>query len=126
VQTVQEVGNNGPKVDGVQMDNGGENLKLKKQAQSNDWKLGITFEKTARDTPQQNGLAEIGITVVANKAQAMMAHTNLPHLIKYKLFKEAYKTSALLDGFVAISCSDIEDTRYAHWAAIHKQSLCVR
>jgi hypothetical protein len=50
------------------MDNGGENLKLEKRAQSNNWKLGITFEKTAQDTPQQNGLAEMGITMVANKA----------------------------------------------------------
>jgi hypothetical protein len=49
---------NGHKVDVVWMDNGGENLKFEKRAQSNDWKLGITFEKTARDTPQQNGLAE--------------------------------------------------------------------
>jgi hypothetical protein len=90
-------------------------LKLEKWAQSNDWKLGITFEKTARDTPQQNGLAEIGITVVADKAQAMMAHANVPHKIKYKLFKEAYKTSTLLDSFIVISCNNIEDTRYVHW-----------
>jgi hypothetical protein len=59
---------NGHKVDVVCMDNSGENLKLEKRGQSNNWKLGIMFEKTARDTPQQNGLAEIGITVVANKA----------------------------------------------------------
>jgi hypothetical protein len=59
---------NGHKVDVVQMENGGENLKLEKQAQSNNWKLGIMFEKTARDISQQNRLAEIGITVVANKA----------------------------------------------------------
>jgi hypothetical protein len=47
----------------------------------------------------------------------MMAHANVPHKIKYKLFKEAYKTSALLDGFVVISCNDIEDTRYIHWGS---------
>jgi hypothetical protein len=105
----------GHKVDVVQMNNGGENLKLEKRAQSNDWNLGITFEKTAWDTPQQNGLAEIGITVVANKAQAMMAHANVPHKIKYKLFRKAYKTSALLDSFVVVTCNDIEDTRFVHW-----------
>jgi septum formation inhibitor MinC len=106
---------NGHKVDVVLMDNGEENLKLEKQAQSNNWNLGITFEKTARDTPQQNGLAEIRITVVANKARAMMTHANVPHKIKYKLFKEFYKTSTLLDGFIVISCNNIEDTRYVHW-----------
>jgi hypothetical protein len=46
---------NGHKVEVVWMDNGGESLKLEKWAQSNDWKLGIVFEKTAQDTPQQNG-----------------------------------------------------------------------
>jgi hypothetical protein len=78
------------------MDNGRENLKLEKRSQSNNWKLKNTFEKTACDTPQQNGLAEIGITVVANKACMMRAHANIPHIIKYKLFCKAYKMSALL------------------------------
>jgi hypothetical protein len=55
---------NGHNVDVVEMVNGRENLKLKKRAQSNNWKLGIKFEKTAHDTPQQNRLAEIDITVV--------------------------------------------------------------
>jgi hypothetical protein len=36
---------NGHKVNVVQMDNSRENLK---QAQSNDWKLGITFEKNCQ------------------------------------------------------------------------------
>jgi hypothetical protein len=118
----------GHKVDIVQMDNGGENLRLEKRAQSNDWKLGITFEKAAQDTPQQNRLAEIGITVVANKAQAMMAHANVPHKIKYKLFCKAYKTSALLDGFVIVTCNNIEDMRFVHWGSSNPNftnNLCV-
>jgi hypothetical protein len=51
--------------------------------------------------------------VVANKAQAMMAHANVPHKMKYKLFRKAYKTSALLDNFVIVTCN-IKDTRYVH------------
>jgi hypothetical protein len=46
---------NGHKVNVVRMDNGRENLKLEKGAQSNNWKLGIMFEKTARDTPSKTG-----------------------------------------------------------------------
>jgi hypothetical protein len=60
------------------MDNGGENIKFEKRTNSKDWKLGIAFKKTARDTPQQNSLAEIGLTVVANKACAMRAQANIP------------------------------------------------
>jgi hypothetical protein len=47
----------------------------------------------------------------------MMAHANVHHKIKYKLFQEAYKTSALLDGFVVITCNNIEDTRSVHWGS---------
>jgi hypothetical protein len=46
-----------------------------------------------------------------------MAHENIPHKVKYKLFHKAYKTSALLDSFVVISCNDIKDTRYVHWGS---------
>jgi hypothetical protein len=38
----------GHKVDVVWMDNGGENLKLEKWAQSTNWKLGIVFENCPR------------------------------------------------------------------------------
>jgi hypothetical protein len=36
----------------IRLDNAGENKKLKEHAESSNWKLGITFEFTARDTPQ--------------------------------------------------------------------------
>jgi hypothetical protein len=35
----------GHKVNVIRMDNGGENLKLEKHANSKDWQLGIEFEK---------------------------------------------------------------------------------
>jgi hypothetical protein len=105
----------GHKVEVVRMDNGGENIKLESRAKSKDWQLGIVFEKTARDTPQQNSLAEIGLTVIANKARALMTQANIPRRIKYKIFREAYKTAAILDGYVVIKRLGIEDTRYVHW-----------
>jgi hypothetical protein len=37
------------KVDVIRLDNGGENVKLEKQAGSKDWQLGIKFEYTARN-----------------------------------------------------------------------------
>jgi hypothetical protein len=105
----------GHKVEVVRMDNGGENIKLESRAKSKDWQLGIVFEKTARDTPQQNSLAKIGLTVIANKARTLMAQANIPQRIKYKIFREAYKTAAILDEYVVIKRHSIEDTRYVHW-----------
>jgi len=45
------------------MDGAGENIKLKKRIDSVDWKLGIDYEITARNTPQQNHLAEVAFTI---------------------------------------------------------------
>jgi hypothetical protein len=52
----------------VRMDNAGENTAFMKRCQSATWKHDIKFEMTARDTPQQNHLAELGIAVTINKA----------------------------------------------------------
>ena len=43
----------------VRMDNAGENRKFQSRSASADWKLNLEFEYTARDTPQQNHLAEL-------------------------------------------------------------------
>ena len=37
-------------------ENAGENKLLEKQAKNSDWKMGLDFEFTACDTPQQNHL----------------------------------------------------------------------
>ena len=59
--------------DFLRMDNAGKNMKLIKRCKSSDWKLGIKkFELTARNTPQQNHLAEIGFTTLANQMHAML------------------------------------------------------
>jgi hypothetical protein len=52
----------------VRMDNAGENNAFMKCCQSAAWKHNIKFEMTARDTPQQNHLAELGTAVTINKA----------------------------------------------------------
>jgi hypothetical protein len=68
-----------------------------------------------RDTLQQNHLAEIGLTVVANRARALMVQANIPYEVRYRLFRKAYKTAALLDGFTVIEIQGKADTRYVHW-----------
>ena len=50
-------------IDVIRMDNAEENKVLQARADSKAWKLGLEYEYTARDTPQQNQLAEIAITV---------------------------------------------------------------
>ena len=64
----------------VRCDNAGENKVLEKICKGSKWKLVIDFEYTARDTPQQNHLAEIGITVICNLARAMMSRACVPQV----------------------------------------------
>jgi len=61
----------------MRLDNAGENKLLKKRCDSKDWKLGIEFEFTARDTPQQNSLAEVGFATIANRGPALMHRANV-------------------------------------------------
>ena len=52
----------------LRMDNAGENIALEKRLKSESWKNPVEIEYTARDTPQQNSLAEVAFYALANKA----------------------------------------------------------
>ena len=62
----------------LQLDNAGENKRLQTRCASKDWKMKCEFEFTARDTPQQNSLAEVGFATLANCGRAMMHRANVP------------------------------------------------
>ena len=99
----------------VRCDNAGENKQLEKRAASADWKLDIDFEYTARDTPQQNHLAEIALAVITNRGRALMHRANVPYEMKFKLWKEAFRTATLLDGLTVCEIDGKKATRYEHW-----------
>jgi hypothetical protein len=99
----------------IRLDNAGENKLLQQRLQSADWKLNIKFEFMARDTPQQNHLAELGFAHLANYGRALMARANVPLNIRYKVFTKVFKTATLLDGLTVIKIGNMEATRYEHW-----------
>jgi hypothetical protein len=99
----------------IRLDNAGENKLLQQRSQSADWKLNVNFEFTARDTPQQNHLAELGFAHLANYGRALMARANVPLNIRYKVFTKAFKTATLLDELTVIKIGNKEATRYEHW-----------
>ena len=99
----------------LRMDNAGENKLLEQRCNSADWKFDIKFEYTARDTPQQNHLAEIGFAVLANRGRALMADANAPLKERYLIFGEAFKTATLLDGLTVIDINGVKKTRFEHW-----------
>jgi hypothetical protein len=106
---------NGITVDYIRLDNAGENKLLKQRCHSKDWKFETEFEFTARATPQQNALVELGFATLANKGRAMMSAANVPKMIRYKVYSEAFKTATLLDGLMPLEINGITKTRNEHW-----------
>ena len=99
----------------IRLDNAGENIALKKRSESAEWKLNIEFEFTARDTPQQNSLVEVGFATIGNRGRAMMIAANVPERTKYKLFREAFTCATMLDWLMLITLDDVTKTRVEHW-----------
>ena len=99
----------------LRLDNAGENKLLQTQCASKDWKMKCEFEFTARDTPQQNSLAEVGFATLANRGWAMMHRANLPMMDRYRLAHEAFQCATHLDGLTVVEINGVMKTRYAHF-----------
>ena len=98
----------------LRMDNAGENTLLASVMNGADWQLNITPEYTARNSPQQNHLAEIGIATLMNRARAMLIASGVPSIVRYKLARKAIETATLLDGLTPITLGNTTATRYEH------------
>ena len=98
----------------VRQDNAGENRLLQARSDSAAWKLGVMFEYTARDTPQQNHLAELAFATLINKSRAMLAAANIPGSLRYKLWKEAISTATDLDGLMVNDVNGKVKSKYEH------------
>ena len=68
---LRKLADNKTPVEYVRMDNSGENKKFIERAYSADWKLAPKWEFTLRNTPQQNGLVEVDLAMIAGRARAM-------------------------------------------------------
>jgi hypothetical protein len=99
----------------IRLDNAGENKKLQKISDSKDYQMNIQFEFTARNTPQQNHLSELGFTVLINRARAMLHRANIPKHIRYKVFPKVFETATLLDGLVICTIDGVTKTRIEHF-----------
>ena len=99
----------------LRMDNAGENKLLQQNIEGKDWKLPIITEYTARDTPQQNSIAEVGFATIANRGRSMMHRANLPMALRYIISHEAFNCATQLDGLVSVTINGVTKSRYEHW-----------
>jgi hypothetical protein len=90
----------GIKVANVRLDNASENKKLQTRAESSDWKFSIGWEFTARDTPQQNHLAELGFALLANRGRALMHIAHISKKVRYQIFQKVFKIATVVDGLM--------------------------
>ena len=100
----------------IRLDNAGENKALQERAESAAWKLDINWEYTARDTPQQNSLAEVAFTIIAAQGCAMMIAAHIPADIHKKVWREAFLTATDLDALAVIEIDGVSKTRVEHWS----------
>jgi hypothetical protein len=87
-------------VNNVRLDYAGKNKKLQTRAKYCDWKFAIKWELTARDTPQQNHLVEVGFAVLANRERALMHMAHIPKKMRYQIVPKAFKMATVLNGLV--------------------------
>ena len=115
LQLLNLLGEHNHKVDVVRMDNAGENQQLEKRALSARWKLPIEFEYTARNTPQQNHLAEIAFATIMNRARAMMIAANIPEQERHRFAQMCILTATKLDSLQVIDIDGVKQTRHFHF-----------
>ena len=99
----------------IRCDNAGENVSLENRCKSAAWKLDVEFEYTARDTPQQNSMVEVGFATLGNRGRAMMIAANVPEKMVYKLFREAFTCATMIDWLSVVEIKGRVATRIEHW-----------
>jgi hypothetical protein len=82
---------------------------------SADWKMKTKIEYTAKGTPQQNHMAELGFTAIAARTRASMNRANFPLEVRFTLFAEVSNCIAKLDWLTVIKLDDEKKTRIEHY-----------
>eukprot|EP00957_Ditylum_brightwellii_P007549 570986-Ditylum_brightwellii.AAC.2 len=80
--------------------------------------MDIQFEYTARATPQQNHLAELGFASLTNKGRTMMHRAILDKAMQYKLFPKAFATATLLDGLGMVEIKGVKKLCFKNFAGV--------
>ena len=106
-------------------DNTVQNKALQLQSESAAWKLGIDYEFTARDTPEQNHLAEIAISNINSKGRVLMYCAHMPEVMKCKLFHDAWLMAVKLDGLKLVTIKGKMVTQYEHFLGKNPAPLSV-
>ena len=96
IALIKQLRNEGIDVKIIRCDNAGENVSFQKEAE--ELNLGLVFEYTAPDTPQQNGRVERKFQTLYGCVRAVLFGFGLDLLEIKKLCAEAASTATTLDA----------------------------
>ena len=96
IPLIHELRDKGKTVKYIRCDNAGENLKL--QEACNRMKLGVQFEFTAPNTPQQNGVTERKFATLYGRGRAILNKAGFTRRMRKGLWAEAARVATLLDS----------------------------
>ena len=88
----------GKKIKYIRCDNAGENIKTEERFVKD--KRGITFEYTARNTPQQNGKVERAFATLFGRVRAMLNQAGMERSKRDLLWTEAAATATKLENIL--------------------------
>jgi Reverse transcriptase (RNA-dependent DNA polymerase)/gag-polypeptide of LTR copia-type len=104
---IDDIRSKGQSVKTIRCDNAGENLAFKDESKKKQ--LGVIFEFTAPNTPQQNGVVERAFAFLQGRVRAVFEDAAIHGELRGKLWAEAANTVTMLDNLVV---SDDNKTRY--------------
>ena len=96
VPLICELQNKGKVVKYIRCDNAGENTKLKEECDRLN--LGVEFEFTAPNTPQQNGIVERKFATLYGRGRALLNKTGFNRSMRKGLWAEAARIATMLDS----------------------------
>jgi hypothetical protein len=114
-ELIKMLKNKGIVVKVIRLDNAGESMLLDKRCKSKDWKIDITFEFSARATPQHNHLMELGLAEINKKGRAILIRADVPFKCRFHLCTEAFTTATDLDGLSVVELNGERATLYEHF-----------
>ena len=105
----------------IHCDNAGENKKLEEKCNADG--LGIIFEYTATETPQQNAYEERAFPMLMGRARAMMNFAGFTTEKRKQLWCEAANTATMLDNILVHEQNSappytmfyVQDAKYAKY-----------
>ena len=88
---------------------------MQKTANRKAWKLNLEFKYTVNPTPQRYHPAEAILSTILGIGRAMTRNPKFSLKTRYKVCKEALKTSTLMYGLTVVTCDWKKATKYDHW-----------